>query len=146
MKIASPLFGELDVPDERIIEFPLGLPGFEQCKRFTALHDADQQQQVFQLQSLDDPEVVFSITAPECLGVNYEFELTDEELVLLEKPSAEQVSVAVIVRREEDQADPAATGLRANFMAPIVLNVAARRGLQKVIGRLGCDITLRAQG
>ena len=31
-------------------------------------------------------------------------------------------------------------------MAPLIINVSARRGLQKIIARLGCDITLRAQG
>ena len=29
-------------------------------------------------------------------------------------------------------------------MAPLVINTKARKGLQKVISRLGCDITLRA--
>ena len=55
--------------------------------------------------------------------------------------------VAVIVRKEEgDAANPASTGLRANFVAPLVINVGERVGLQKVINRLGCEITLRAQG
>jgi flagellar assembly factor FliW len=36
--------------------------------------------------------------------------------------------------------------MRANFMAPLVINVEARRGLQKIINRLGCDVTLRAMG
>lgn len=54
--------------------------------------------------------------------------------------------MAVIVRKEEaGEGSPATAGLRANFMAPLVINVAARRGLQKVINKLGCDITLRAE-
>ena len=58
-------------------------------------------------------------------------------------PQADAV-VAVIVRK--DDADPASTGLRANFVAPLVINVGERIGMQKVINRLGCEITLRAQG
>ena len=51
------------------------------------------------------------------------------------------------VRKEDgDAAGPASTGLRANFVAPLVINVGERIGMQKVINRLGCEITLRAQG
>ena len=41
-------------------------------------------------------------------------------------------------------ADP--SRVRANFVAPLVINVGERIGMQKVINRLGCEITLRAQG
>ena len=55
--------------------------------------------------------------------------------------------VAVIVRKDDvDAVSPASTGLRANFVAPLVINVGERIGMQKVINRLGCEITLRAQG
>ena len=39
----------------------------------------------------------------------------------------------VIVR---DEGEGPATGLRANFMAPLVINTGERVGLQKVIDRL----------
>ena len=55
--------------------------------------------------------------------------------------------MTVIVRKDDvDAASPASTGLRANFVAPLVINVGERIGMQKVINRLGCEITLRAQG
>jgi len=52
----------------------------------------------------------------------------------------------VIVRKDEGEGEgPASTGLRANFMAPVVINTGERVGLQKVIGQLDCEITLRAK-
>ena len=146
MRIESPVFGSVEVSEDKVIEFPGGLPGFENCTRFVLAHEEGSAASVFQLQSLDDPAVAFSITGPENLGVNYQFSLDDEESKLLQLARPEDALVAVIVRKGEgDEGSPATAGLRANFMAPVVINVAARRGLQKVINKLGCDITLRAE-
>lgn len=146
MKIESPVFGSVEVSEDKIIEFPAGLPGFESCKRFALAHEEGTVANVLLLQSLDDPAIAFSLTAPESLGVNYEMELTDDEVALLSLTRPEDVLITVIVRKDDSQeGSPATAGMRANFMAPVVINVAARRGLQKVINRLDFDITLRAQ-
>lgn len=146
MQIKSPVFGNIEIADEKVLDFPAGLPGFEHCRRFALVHEEGHDPDVFLLQSLDDAEVAFSVTGPERLGINFEFELDDEELALLQLREPADAAVAVIIRREaEDEAGPASTGLRANFMAPLVINAATRRGLQKVISKLGCEITLRAQ-
>jgi flagellar assembly factor FliW len=146
MKINSPEFGTAEIADDLIIEFPEGLPGFEHCRRFALVHEEGRDPDVFLMQSADDPEVGFSLTAPARLGVNLEFVLTDAETDLIQLENAEDLAVAVIVRAQEGAAaGPASAGLSANFMAPIVINTRTRRGLQKVIGRMGCDITLRQQ-
>jgi len=147
MKIESQVFGTVEVPEEKVIEFPAGLPGFEHCKRFALAHEEGSSAAIFLLQSVDEPGVVFSITGPDSLGVNYEFSLTDEEVATLQLASPGDALVAVIVRKDDgDGKTPAGAGLRANFMAPLVINVSGRRGLQKVITKLGCDVTLRAEG
>ena len=145
MKVESPVFGALDVSPDKIIEFPAGLPGFENCRQFTLVHE-EGAEKILLLQSVDDPHVVFSIAGADTLGVNYEFSLSDQEAALLQLAQPEDAVVAVIVRRAEGEQDsPVNAGLQANFMAPLVINTVARKGVQKVIGRLGCDITLRAQ-
>ncbi|MGD9870876.1 MAG: flagellar assembly protein FliW [Thauera sp.] len=147
MQIKSPMFGSAEIAEDKIIDFPMGLPGFETCRRWTLVHEEGREPEVFLLQSVDDAQVAFSITMPALLGVNLEFSLSDEEVAMLKLASPADAVVAVIVRKEEgDAANPASTGLRANFVAPLVINVGERVGLQKVINRLGCEITLRAQG
>ncbi len=146
MKIESPVFGSVEVSDDKVIEFPGGLPGFESCRRFVLVHEADSAAGVFRLQSADDTTIAFSIAGPEQLGITYEFPLTDEEVATLQLARPEDALVAVIVRKDDsNDGSPASAGLRANFMAPLVFNVKARRGLQKVIDKLGCEIILRAQ-
>ena len=144
MHIESPAFGPLDVSPENIIEFPAGLPGFGQCHRFTFVEESAQPT-VLQMQSVDDPQVVFSVTDPASLGVSYEFVLNDDEVSALGLTAPDDAAVAVIVRKGEANGSPADAGLRVNFMAPLVINMAARRGLQKVMEQMGCDVTLRGR-
>ena len=146
MKIESPVFGVVEVSEDQIIEFPAGLPGFEHCTRFALGHEEGAPAEIFVLHSVDDPDVSFAVTGPENLGVHYEFSLSEEEVALLALDRPEDALVALIVRRDDgEDGSPASAGLRANFMAPLVINVERRRGLQKVIQQLGCDITLRAR-
>jgi len=142
MHIESPVFGTLDVSAENIVEFPAGLPGFEGCRRFTFIEDGAATR-ILQMQSVDDPTLMFSVADPAGLGVNYEFTLTDAEVDALQLATADDVAVAVIIRKREAQGSPAEAGLKANFMAPLVINTAARRGLQKVIENIGCNVTLK---
>ena len=151
MKIESPAFGSAEIADDKVIEFPNGLPGFEACKRFMLAHDAEgkageDRPKVFILQSLDDPEVAFSVVSPDALGVRYEITLSDGEAAQLQIEKPEDVALAVIVRRADgaEANTPQDTGLRANFMGPLLINTAARRGLQKVLERFSCEMVVRA--
>lgn len=146
MKITSPVVGEVEVSADRVIEFPAGLPGFEACHQFTLLHSEDNDApRLFMLQCIDDQDVMFTVTTPDFLGLNYEFALTDDEVAALQLTSSDDVSVLLIVRRNEDEDGvPAESPVRANLMAPLVLNTTTRRALQKVIGRVDTSVTLRA--
>ncbi len=144
MRIYSPVLGQIDVSDDKVIEFPQGLPGFEQCKRFALLHDESGEGGLHLLQGLDEPALLLSVTGPEQLGVSYEFELSADEEAAIELTRPEDVAVAIILRRDDgDEDSPASIGMRANFMAPLVINTMNRKGVQKIINRLGCAIALR---
>ena len=141
MKISSPVVGEIEVSPERGITFPAGLPGFEACRLFALLHaDGNDAPQLFMLQSLDDADVGFTVTTPDILGLNYEFVLSDAEVDDLQLTEPADVSVLLIVRRDGDNP------VHANVMAPLVINTATRRGLQKIIGKVDTSVTLKAVG
>ncbi|MDR3087404.1 MAG: flagellar assembly protein FliW [Azoarcus sp.] len=144
MKIESPELGTIEISDDKLIEFPAGLPGFENLRRFALLHEEGGESKVFLLQSVEDASVTFSLTSPEPLGITYEFPLTDEETALLRLSRPEDAIVVVIVRKDDNV--PGNAGLRANFMAPLVINIRQQRGMQKIINKLGCDIVLRVRG
>lgn len=140
MKIESPRFGSLEVDADKLIEFPAGLPGFEDCRKFTLLEvDGGASPAVGVLQSVDRPEVAFSVAEPDQFGLHYEFALSEDEESLLRLSKPDDVAVLLILRRNDGAEPP----VKANLMAPLVINTAGRIGLQKVIGRIGCDVTLR---
>ncbi|MEC5397971.1 flagellar assembly protein FliW [Uliginosibacterium sp. H1] len=145
MKIDSPRFGSLEVEADKLINFPAGLPGLEDCKRFTLIEVGDKLPVLAVLQSADQPDVAFSVTSPDVLGLQYELTLNEEEEELLRTDTPDDITVLLILRNEETphrrQGD---LSVKANLMAPLVINTASRIGLQKIIGKLGCDVTLRA--
>ncbi|MDQ8022696.1 MAG: flagellar assembly protein FliW [Moraxellaceae bacterium] len=145
MKIDSPRFGSLEVEADKLINFPAGLPGLEDCKRFTLIEVGDKLPVLAVLQSADQPDVAFSVTSPDVLGLHYELTLNEEEEQLLRVETADDITVLLILRNEEAQhRRQGDLPVKANLMAPLVINTASRIGLQKIIGKLGCDVTLRA--
>ena len=133
MKIDTPRFGTLEVAPDRVIEFPLGLPGFEPLRRFSLFHPETQTDPAyFILQCLDDPEVAFHIADPTRFGYGYEIELSDEETAAIGLADAADAAVAVFLIRDGGP-------LRANMNAPIVINTRSRLALQYVCDKVGTD-------
>lgn len=128
MKIESPRFGTLDVAPDKIIEFPLGLVGFEDCRQFTLFHQEEGEPKYFILQSLDAPEVAFHITDPAHFGYEFHIALSEEERGALNLPGPDGAAIAVILLKDADGAP-----LRANRNAPLLINLAGRRGIQHVL-------------
>jgi len=139
MQIDTYLFGKVDVSDQMLINFPDGLPGFEQCKRFALIHEQENiAKSSFTLQSVDDAQVAFQIVDPTSYGFNYELQLTDEESAKLKVASTADLVVMLILFRREDKTTP----IEASVWAPLVINTATRIGIQKIIDRVQPNITL----
>ena len=144
MLFNSSLLGEVDVDENTIITFAHGLAAFENCTRFKLFHDADRNSpRVYWLQSLDNPDVLFSVTDPGRLGIRYEVLLTDDEIASLALARPEDAMVLLIVYREVDsqETNPLLAQLRANVRSPLIINLASLRGMQKL--NLECDIVFR---
>ena len=136
IRIESPRYGSLEVDPERVIEFPAGLVGFEDCKRYTLFHPEEDggEPRYFILQSLDDPTVAFHIADPALFGFDFEVKLSDAEAALLKLAEPEKAAVVVILSK-------GGKGVRANLRAPLILNLDARLGLQHVFSGLEYDVS-----
>lgn len=138
MQVDTYLFGSVEVDPEKVITFPNGLLGFEKCTKFMLAHeDGDVDTQGFTLQSVEDPALAFQIIDPTALGFNYELELTDEENALLQTPAADDVAVMITLYMQE-QGGSATPSLRA----PLIINLKARVGLQKLLAKMVTNVTL----
>ena len=123
-------FGEIAYEPESELEFPCGLPGFDNRKRFVAVHFVENDPLLY-LQSLEDPALCF-ITMP-ILSVDPKYKLTvaGDDLSQLGLPSMRQPKIGedvlcltVVAVRE--------TGPTANLLAPIVINLKNRRAVQAI--------------
>lgn len=142
MKIDIERLGLKEVPvdPETLFTFAEGLAGFEDCKRFKIFHE-EGKPSVFWLQSIDDTEVMFPIVTPEALDLEYQIELSDADCALIALDNAEDAAVVIIVYRDE-----VANGkIAANTRSPLILNLKARKGMQKVLNQIHPTLLYRAR-
>lgn len=138
-KINSTRYGDIEVSADKIIEFPLGLVGFESLRRFAFLHPESDQPKYYILQSVDDPDVAFNVADPAIFGFNYEIELDDalsSALGQADTPEALADDAVLVILSKDSDNSP----LRAVLKAPLILNLKTRRGVQHTFTRL--DYTL----
>ena len=124
-------FGSITYQPHAVIEFPLGLPGFEHERRFLLVDQALNKPVVF-LQSLSRPELCFMTLPVALICPSYELSLGPEELAALEieeQPAAaggsELSSLAIITLAEGRPPT-------ANLLAPIVIHWRRRLAAQVI--------------
>ena len=125
LTIDSPVLGPLTLAVDDLFAFTAGLVGMPDHRRF-ALVDAGRPGLSW-LQSADDPSLVFVLVDPFRMRADYAVELPDADLAPLGAARPDEVLVLAIVTLG---AGGAAT---ANLRAPVVLNLATRRGRQVVL-------------
>ncbi|WP_297576286.1 flagellar assembly protein FliW [uncultured Deefgea sp.] len=126
MQVYPSRFGQIEVDPETIIQFPLGIPGFEDCKNYKLLHEEKPNPKVLWLQSLDDAAVLFTLVETERLGLNYALTLSDAECQTIELTAPSDAKLFLILSRPEGGA------ISVNTNAPLVINLNTRKGLQKI--------------
>lgn len=126
MEVRTRHWGVVEVPDDRVVHFPEGLPGFPDCRRFALLGEPGAL--FLWLQSVDDPEVALPVTDPFSLFGGYEVPLDQDDVEALSVTSPQEVAVLVVVTVRSDPLQAT-----ANLAAPILVNTARRLGRQKVL-------------
>jgi len=126
--LRSDLFGVLDITDHDLIEFGEGLLGFPECRSWALLRGSTAGSAW--LQSADHASLVFLLVDPFAFFEGYSAELSDGELRRLRAKDASEIAVFAIVTLP----DQGSTTCHANLQGPVVLNLAARRGIQVVFG------------
>jgi flagellar assembly factor FliW len=123
-------FGPLEYDATAAIEFPSGVPGFDGQRRFVLVEQAALAPLVF-LQSLETPDLCFPAVPAGAIDSQYQLEVPREDLELLGMDPARQPVVGsevlclAIVAAE-------AGALTANLLAPVVINLSLRVGVQAV--------------
>lgn len=128
MKIETKFLGEVDIVEEDIYTFENGLPGFEDLTKFVLIPlDADLPLAI--LQSTEQAQVGFITAYPFAFKADYAFDLSEEDKQALHIETEDEVLPYAIVTMQEPFEDST-----INLLAPVVVNVAKKRGKQVVLG------------
>ncbi len=131
MKYPSTRFGEFEVTDDAVLNFPGGLYGFEQETLFALLpFDPNIDSPLQWLQSLTTPELAFVITEPDLFVPDYEVVLTADDRRAIGLGEEEEFQTRVIVTVPEDF-----RRMTGNFLAPLVIHPRMNTGKQLVLTR-----------
>lgn len=140
MEIQSKLLGSQQINPDTIINFPLGIPGFEDKKQYKFFHQ-EGSEIVYWLQSIEDAELTFSVAHPMHFNINYNFTLTDEELNLLDIAKEDHLLILILLHKDEFQEEGKPT-IKGSIKSPILVNSDKRIGYQKVLIEINQSITL----
>jgi flagellar assembly factor FliW len=112
--VKSTRFGELEVPDEALIDFPEGMIGVGGC-RF-ALLEREESGAFKWLQETSDPDLALPVTDPFPFFADYEVVLSDDEAERIGVTDPAAAQVLVVVRADEDPGQ-----ISANLLAPVLI-------------------------
>lgn len=121
-------FGEIDIDENKIINFREGIPGFENSKKFIVLYDGDEASPFRWLQCVDNGELAFAVVNPFMILNDYDIEIPEETVSNLNIESIEDVMVLSIVVVPDDPSK-----MTMNLKAPVIINTKNNTGMQVVL-------------
>lgn len=125
MLIDTRRFGPVEIDEQRILQFPEGLLGFEHAKRYALIQTSDDPV-FFWLQSLDDPALAFVVCDPRAFVPEYQVPIRQADLDALNIGDLNEAQVLVIVNKVGSE-------LTGNLLGPLVIGARSLRGRQLVL-------------
>lgn len=127
MIIETARFGPFELNDNKIIDFPLGLPGFEDLHKFIIL-EISETRPVYWLQSTENKHIALPMIIPFEIIEDYFIEIRESEMQELRVESKNDLLIMnVAVIPEEIQK------MTVNLAAPIIINAKVGTGKQIII-------------
>ena len=133
MQIKSTRFGEFEVSEELVVQFPEGLPGFEDQKQFAFLpYTVEEDNSPFAyMQSVQDPDLTLLLADPFLFFKHYSLDLNDEDAAQLGLNDSEETAGVYGVVAVPEKIDQ----MTVNLVAPIVVNWKEQKGMQIILNR-----------
>ncbi len=128
MKVQTKFFGEIDLPEEKIITLERGLIGLEQYKKYTILYDEEKEDNnISWFQSCDEPSLALPVIKPWLVKEQYNPVVEDELLTNIGELTEENLVILLTMTVPED-----ITKMSVNLKAPIIINAVSRKGSQLI--------------
>lgn len=126
MLVKTKFFGEVDLPEEKIVTLERGLIGLEQYKKYTILYDCEKEEaNISWFQSVEEPTLALPVIKPWLVKEDYNPIVEDELLANLGELNEENLIILLTMTVPEDIKQ-----MSVNLMAPIIINADTRKGTQ----------------
>jgi flagellar assembly factor FliW len=126
VRVKTRPFGEIEIDEKQIVDFPEGILGFDYVKRFIILDSHDNSPFKW-LQAYSEPELAFVIIRPIDFLHEYELVISPADVEAVEAESEESLLVFAIVTIPANPKE-----MTANLQGPIIINPLKRIGKQAV--------------
>ena len=130
MRVQTKFFGEVELDDNKILEFPNGIIGFEDFKKFAIIYDVadDRETKISWLQSLEEPVLALPVVDPLAIVPDYAPMIEDELLKPLGNPADEDLLFLLVMTVPSDMKK-----VTANMKAPVIINTKTCIGVQLIV-------------
>lgn len=127
MRITTLRFGELEIPDDKLIQMAKPVLGFEQLKKFCIIEGEDFEPFLW-FQSVEEPSVAFIIVNPIFFNPDYHIEVNPKEIEELDIADIKTVETYAIVSIPSDP-----KRMSINLQGPILINTKTRLAKQLIL-------------
>lgn len=128
MLVKTKHFGEIDLDEEKIIEFENGIFGFEELRKFTILRNSDNEESaVSWFQSIEEPLLAIPIINPFLVKPDYNPSVSESSLEGLGEINDDTAVIFTTLTVPKD-----VTKMTTNLKAPIIINFKEKKGSQVV--------------
>ena len=128
IKFKTSRFGELEVEEDKIVDFPDGLIGLPDTKKFILIDHRDTP--LKWLQAVDDPDIAFIVASPDEISEGYNVDIDKKVQNCLHLDNQDDLAVLVTIRVDGED-------IIANFQGPLLINAGTRKGVQVVLENAG---------
>ena len=128
MKTKTTRFGDVEVDESLIFTFISPIIGFEDAKNFVLIENDDNN--IFRwLQSTQYPDLAFPVSKASYFQIDYNFEIDDKTVDMLELASIDDVLSLNIVNIPKGQPQKSTI----NLLAPIIINKRTKAAAQLIL-------------
>lgn len=120
-------FGEIEVNELQIIDFPEGILGFDFITKFVILDAGDPGSPFKWMQAFDEKDLAFVIIRPVDFMNEYELSISQNDLETVKARNIDELLVFAIVTIPENPRN-----MTANLQGPVIINPAEKIGKQAI--------------
>jgi flagellar assembly factor FliW len=130
MLVKTRYFGEIDLNEDKVIEFESGIMGFEEFKKYTILYDVegDDTPSISWLQSVEEPGLALPVISPLYIDREYDPTVEDELLKPLGEINEDNLAILLIMSVPSDLKN-----MTVNLKAPLIINSDSKKGRQIIV-------------